>query len=164
MYRSIFSVAPLVLIALSPLPSADPPKDPARTLAPLVRILAESSDRAVQLDILRGMHEALRGRRSLISPEGWSEVYRKLANGDNAEIRDKVLQLSVLFGDPQALSVLRRTASDSKADAADRCSALQTLVEKRLPDLLPLLRSLIVDRAVRGTVVRGLASYSDPQI
>jgi len=143
--------------------ASERPKTITRSLTPLVRILTESDDPALQLDVLRGMHEALQGRRSLVSPEGWSEVYRKLAASKNAEIREKVLQLSVLFGDPQALAALRQTAADPKADASARRSALQTLIEKRLPDLLPLLRKLVGERVVCGTALRGLASYSDLQ-
>jgi putative heme-binding domain-containing protein len=135
----------------------------ADSLAPLVRILVDSDDAAVQLDVLRGMHEALQGRRNVTAPEGWSKVYAKLAASKNAEIREKVQHLSVLFGDPEALAALRRTAADPKIDVTTRRTALQTLVEKRLPDLLPLLRKLIVDRAVRGAVLRALAAYSDPQ-
>jgi putative membrane-bound dehydrogenase-like protein len=131
---------------------------------PLARLLTANNDAAVQLDVLRGMYEALQGRRSVPAPENWSAVHRKLVASKNAAIREKVLQLSVLFGDPQALASLRQTASDVKIEAAARCTALQTLIEKRPPDLLPLLQKLIGDRAVRGTVLRGLASYSDPQI
>jgi putative heme-binding domain-containing protein len=148
----------------APLAAANLPEAVSPPLAPLVRILAESNDAAMQLDILRGMHEALQGRRGVTALEGWSAVYRKLADSKNAEIRERVLQLSVLFGDPQALAMLRWSASDPKAEAAVRRNALQTLIEKRPPDLLPLLRKLIGDGAVRGTVLRGLASYSDPQI
>jgi putative heme-binding domain-containing protein len=132
------------------------------SLAPLVRVLVESDDSAVHLDVLRGMHEALQGRRHVAAPQGWSAVYGKLANNKNAEIREKVLQLSVLFGDPQALTALRKTAADPRADAATRRTALQSLVENRPPDLLPLLRKLLADPAVRGAALRGLASYSDP--
>lgn len=134
-----------------------------RSLAPLVRLLAETGEDAVRLDVLRGMHEALQGRRNMTAPEGWAEVYRKLSASKNAEVREKVLQLSVLFGDPQALAALRRTAADPHADAAARRTALQTLIEKRPPDLLPLLRELLRDNALRGPALRGLASYSDPQ-
>jgi putative membrane-bound dehydrogenase-like protein len=134
-----------------------------RSRNPLGRLLVACNDAAVQLDVLRGMHEALQGRRSVAAPAGWSEVYRKLAGDTNAEIREKVLQLSVLFDDPQALAILRQTAEDPKADAAARRNALQTLVEKRTPDLPPLLQRLLGDGAVRGTALRGLASYSDPQ-
>jgi len=142
--------------------SADRSKTPARSLTPLVRILADSNDAAVQLDVLRGMHEALQGRRHVVAPEGWPAVYRKLADSKNAEIREKVLQLSVLFGDPEALTALRKTAADPKADTTARRNALQTLVERRPPDLVPLLRKLVTDRAVRGSALRGLASYNDP--
>lgn len=152
------------MLGIASLWAVNPPAAVPHALTPLVRILAESNDPAVQLDILRGMHEALQGRRSVAVPEGWSAVHRKLADSANAEIREKVLQLSVLFGDPQALALLRETAVDPKAEATVRRNALQTLVEKRLPDLLPLLRKLIEDRALRSTVLRGLASYSDPQI
>jgi putative heme-binding domain-containing protein len=143
--------------------ASDRPKTIAHSLTPLVRILTESDDAAVQLDVLRGMHEALQGRRSVIAPEGWSAVYRKLSESKNAEVREKVLQLSVLFGDPQALAALRQTAADAKGDATTRRNALQTLVEKQPPDLLPLLRKLLSDRALRGLALRGLASYSDPE-
>jgi putative heme-binding domain-containing protein len=163
MIQWIPATASLLTILVVPLSAADPPKAVSRTLAPLVRLLAESNDVAVQLDVLRGMHEALEGRRSVAAPEGWSDVHRKLAGSSNAEIREKVLQLSVIFGDPQALAALRQTAEDPRADATARRNALQTLVEKRPPDLLPLLRKLVGDRAVCGLALRGLASYSDPQ-
>jgi putative membrane-bound dehydrogenase-like protein len=130
---------------------------------PLGSLLANFNQAGIQLDVLRGMYEALQGRRSATAPESWSEVHRKLAASPNAEIREKVLQLSVLFGDPQALAALRQTADDPKADATARRNALQTLIEKRPPDLLPLLRKLVGDRAVCGLALRGLASYSDPQ-
>jgi putative heme-binding domain-containing protein len=132
-------------------------------LRSLASILSESNDDAVQLDVLRGMHEALQGRRNVTAPEGWSAVHRKLADSKNAEIREKALQLSVLFGDPQALAILRKTAADVEANPTARRNALQTLVENRPPDLLPLLRTLIADRAVRSSALRGLAVYSDPQ-
>jgi putative heme-binding domain-containing protein len=163
MFRSSLMLVCLGITGMVSTLASEPPKIVPRSLTPLVRILANSNDPAVQLDVLRGMHEALQGRRGVTTPKGWSKVYRKLAESKNAEIREKVLQLSVLFGDPQALAALHQTAADPKADAAVRRSALQTLVEKRLPDLLPLLRKLIGDHAVCGTALRGLASYNDPQ-
>ncbi len=134
---------------------------PARN--PFGHLLADCTDAAEQLDMLRGMYEALQGRRSAAAPEGWSKVYRKLAGSNNAEIREKVLQLSVIFGDAQALAALRQTAENPTADATARRNALQTLIEKRPADLLPLLRKLVGDRTVCSLALRGLASYSDPQ-
>jgi putative heme-binding domain-containing protein len=142
--------------------TAQPNANPDRLIS-LVRILHETNDTVVQLDVLRGMHEALQGRRSVAAPKGWTEVYRKLADSKDAEIREKVLQLSVIFGDPQALAALRRTVADTKVDATTRRTALQTLVEKRPADLTPLLLDLIADRTMRGVALRGLSSYSDPK-
>ena len=52
-------------------------------LDPLVRVLAETDDAGVQRDVLRGMAEALLGRRAVREPAGWPAVYRKLlASGD----------------------------------------------------------------------------------
>jgi putative heme-binding domain-containing protein len=130
-------------------------------LVPLVRVLAETNDAEVQLDILRGMSDALRGRRSVKTPEGWAAVQRKLLASTNAEIRQKTLALAVLFGDLEALTPLRKTAADTKADAEARQTALQSLIEVRAPDLVPLLHELVKDVKVRGPALRGLAGYDD---
>src|SRR5262249_54429438 len=141
---------------------ADAPAPAAGGMAALVRVLAESDDVALQRDVLRGMHEALQGRRHVTAPAGWAAVHRKLARSTDPEVREKVLVLSVLFGDPQALAALRRTAADPKAAAAARRNALETLVEKRPAALPPLLRELLADRGMRGPALRGLAAYDDP--
>jgi putative heme-binding domain-containing protein len=141
---------------------ADKPAAPANRLDPLVRLLATSDDAELQRDVLRGMYEALQGRRGLRAPEGWAAVSRKLSASGNVEVREKALLLSVLFGDPRALASLRETAADPKADAAARRSALQTLVEARADNLLPLLRGLVADRTMRGPALRALAAYDDP--
>src|SRR5438067_10826748 len=77
-----------------------------RALAPLMRVLASSDDVAVQRDVLRGMCEALQGRRNVAAPQGWAAAFRKLASSPNREVREKALVLGLLFGDPQALAAL----------------------------------------------------------
>jgi putative heme-binding domain-containing protein len=133
-----------------------------RALAPLVRLLAASDDVAVQRDVLRGMCEALQGRRNVAAPEGWPAAYRKLASSPNRDVREKALVLGLLFGDPQALKALRNTATDARADAAARRIALQALVEKRVPGVPELLRDLLDEPAMRGPALRALAAYDDP--
>ncbi len=137
----------------------DPPA--TRGLEPLVRVLASSDDAGVQRDVLRGMHEALQGRRPA-APAGWSAVARKLNASPDAEVRSKAMELSVLFGDPEALAALRKVAADTKAAEAARRSALQALVDRRAEGLLPLLRDLVADRVLRGPALRALAGYADP--
>jgi putative heme-binding domain-containing protein len=136
---------------------------PAERFAPLVELLAESDDAEVQRDILRGMYEALQGRR-LDMPDGWTRVQRKLADSPNAEVRQKALMLSVMFGDKEALASLRKTVTDTTAKDDARRLALQTLLEVRAPDVDALLRDLLADKVMRGQALRGLAAFKDPEI
>jgi putative heme-binding domain-containing protein len=131
-------------------------------LEPLVRVLASSGDTEVQRDVLRGMTEALQGRRQVAAPAGWSAVARKLGASPDAEVRTKAMQLSVLFGDPEALAALRKVAADAKAAEEPRRAALQALVDRRAEGLLPLLRDLVADRVLRRPALRALAGYADP--
>src|SRR4051812_34738023 len=43
-------------------------------LAALVQVLRETKDAQVQLDILKGISEAVKGRRAVAMPEGWAEI------------------------------------------------------------------------------------------
>ncbi len=143
-------------------PTNGPKEDASSVLVSLVRVLAGSDDPGVHRDVLTGMVEALRGRRDVPAPKGWAALYPKLAASKDAEVREKALVLSVLFGNPQALAALRKTAGDPKADPDARRRALQTLVEKRADGLLPLLRGLLADQTMRGPALRGLAAFDDP--
>jgi putative heme-binding domain-containing protein len=135
----------------------------ARPLESLVRVLAGADDPAVQRDVLRGMADALAGRRNVPAPAGWPAVHRKLRHSSDAEVRERTLALSVLFGDPQALAELLRTAADGKADPVVRRRALETLVEKRADGVPGLLARLLDDPALRQPALRALAAYDDPQ-
>src|SRR5262249_34827739 len=127
----------------------------------LTRVLARSDDVAVQKDILRGMGDALAGRRNLAAPAGWSAVYRKLSASTDAEVRERVLALSVLFGDPQALALLRKTVEDPKADRGARARALQTLIDRRSEGVTTLLAKLLDDQDLLRPALRGLAACGD---
>jgi putative membrane-bound dehydrogenase-like protein len=131
-----------------------------KEIAPLVRLLAATDDEAVRRDVLAGLYEAYQGRPGLSLPAGWEDVRRKLATSETAEVREKVLLLSVLFGDREATAALRATVGDTRAGEAARRTALQTLVEARAADL-PLLRGLLNDRALCGPALRALAGLND---
>jgi putative heme-binding domain-containing protein len=148
-----------------PLPAEEPATD--STLAPLIELLGSIEDADFQLDLLKGMRAGLKGRKSVSLPAGWTEVYGKLANSKNEEVRENARLLSVVFGDPQALAELRKTMLDEQAPREQREAALAALVEKRLAELPPLLHKLIADRELCGSALRGLASFDDnrtPQI
>ncbi len=124
--------------------------------------LLMSSPVEVQRDILRGLLESLASRK-VTAPAGWSEVSRTLLSSSSAEVRQKALLLSVLFGDRLALETLRRTVTDAGADVETRRTALQTLVDARAPELLALLRNLLDDRELRRSAIQGLATIRNPE-
>jgi putative membrane-bound dehydrogenase-like protein len=130
-------------------------------LRSLLQLFGRVEDAAVQLDILHGIHEAFAGRRQVPRPNDWPAVYQKLSQSPSAEVRDQALLLAVLFDDPQAMASLRKLVTDGTGTAAARQNALQALIRKKSPDLVPLLQSLLTDRAVRDAALRGLASYGD---
>jgi putative heme-binding domain-containing protein len=127
-------------------------------LSPLVVALAKADDK-VRVDLLAGTREGLRGRKSLKMPDGWPAVYAKLRDGP---AREAAVALALVFGDPQALADLRKVIENAKAPAAERVAAIQTLVEKRVPDLAQVLHEQLGDRATRQAALRGLGAYSHP--
>jgi len=133
-------------------------------IEPLIRLLGQSEDVAVERDVLTGLYEAFQGlppERSI--PAGWVRVRRKLATSPNADVRDKALLLSAHFGDAEALEPLRATVLDTTADAAARRSALQTLIEGHSAGLA-LLGDLLADAVLRGPAIRALGALDSPQV
>jgi putative membrane-bound dehydrogenase-like protein len=131
-------------------------------LGVLVRILAGTDDPEVQRDVLRGMADALAGRRDVPAPAGWSAVHSRLRSSKDGEVRERTLALSVLFGDPLAMAELKRVVVDDKANSGARERALQTLLDKRVEGVPALLRKLLDDAALRRPALRGLAAWDEP--
>jgi putative heme-binding domain-containing protein len=129
----------------------------------LVGVLAGKTDAGVQRDVLRGLLAALEGWREARAPDGWSAAYARLARSPDPEVRGRALTLAALFGNRQARGSLYRTILDPRAPTAERQDALLTLLSVRDPALLPRLRDLIEDRALRGAALRGLAAYADEE-
>jgi putative heme-binding domain-containing protein len=131
-------------------------------LPALVEVLKAADDAQLQLDILKGMSEALKGRRSVPMPAGWEAVAGKLEKSTDANVRDLARALSLTFGSQAALTSLRQQLIDSSAEAAARRAALDSLVTAKDPQLAPILRQLMQDAALRGAALRALAGYDDP--
>jgi putative heme-binding domain-containing protein len=127
-------------------------------LTPLVKTLAQANEQA-QVDLLKGAREGMSGRKSMPMPAGWPAVYARLTGGGNASAREHAIVLALVFGDPQAVADLRKTALITGGPAAERQAALQTLINKRVAGLAPELLDLLADRAVRQVALRGLASF-----
>ncbi len=127
----------------------------------MVRMLAETDDAQLQLDILRGLSAGFRGQERLPMPAGWEQVESRLGGSANGDVRTLVQTLSLTFGSQGALKALRALAADPKAEAGARRNALDSLMASRDPELRSLLQRLIPDAAVRGIALRQLAAFDD---
>jgi putative heme-binding domain-containing protein len=79
-------------------------------------------------------------------------------------VRDRVRDLSVVFGDGRALDDVKKIALDGKAELAARKAALQTLIDNRAPDLRAICERLLDTRFLNPVAARGLATFDDPAI
>jgi putative membrane-bound dehydrogenase-like protein len=146
---------------IAALPAAG--NEPQPGLAPLLGLLREADDPVRHRDLLRGMQEAYRGQRQPAMPPSWPATYRLLAGSPCPEVRERAVALAVLFGDPQALGTLRQIVLDGNSPAAGRRGALEVLLGRQQPELVPLLHGLLADPVLRGQAIRGLAAFPDPQ-
>ena len=137
--------------------------DSSDTLGPLVQLLAESDDAQFQLDILKGMSEALKGRAGIAMPQNWPAAAEKLGRSSSAEVRAMAQSLSSFFGDPATMEKLKKVVKDRSAAADARRKALADLIEAKQKDLAPLLQEFIADADLRGQALRALGGYDDPK-
>jgi putative membrane-bound dehydrogenase-like protein len=130
-------------------------------LDPVVAALETSKDSGLQRDVVRGMFEALNGRREIKGPANWSAVVTKLSRHADSDVQDKTRFLSLIFGDAHASAQLRERVADPARTPVSRQAALQALVQAKVPGLAPLLQSLVSDTTLRGVAIRGLAALDD---
>lgn len=160
MLKTSFLLALGAAFLLTPLAPAQQQDDP---IVQLVSVLRETKDPQLQLDILRGLNEALKGRRNVVMPAGWERVERDLASSINSEIRLLAQALGLTFGSAEALQQLRAVVLNPNADIGNRRSALDSLMTTRDPGLPQLLQTLVKDKALRPQALRGLAAAENPQ-
>lgn len=142
---------------------AIPPQD-GDGLSALVEVLKEANEVDFQLDILKGLKEGLKGKQNLRMPAAWPQVAAKLEKSPNGEVRSLTQAVSIAFGDPRAFESFRKVLADFGADAAARKGALESLLLAKDAGLLPILKGLLKDAALRGPAIRALAAYDDAGI
>jgi putative membrane-bound dehydrogenase-like protein len=130
-------------------------------LGPWVAVLGSTAD-PVRKDLLAGAREGLRGRKAFPMPDNWPAISVDLMHSDDPAIRDAATALALTFGDPTALTDLRKRVQSHDQSAAARSAAVEALVEHRAPGLAPILHDLLNEPALRRTALRGLAAYDDP--
>lgn len=162
MKKKLSQVAALIAAALlfNAAPAIQAAEDAAVTT--MLQIVRESPDAQLQIDVLRGVTEALKGRRDVAMPAGWAEVEQKLGTSRNEELRLLVQSLGVVFGSDRALDQIRKVVENRSSDGAARRSALDSLLTSRDAQLPAMLQRLLDDAAMRGQALRGLARFESP--
>ena len=125
--------------------------------------LAEPIDDTVSRDLLTGILEGVAGKRNLPMPASWRPAFLRLSQSDDDRVQEKAIRLAVVFKDREALHQLRQLASDPSRPADDRNRAVEALVGQRVVGFGAELIALLKDDQVRGSALRGLASYQSPQ-
>jgi putative membrane-bound dehydrogenase-like protein len=127
----------------------------------VVETLAKTNNAQTRKALMRGLTEALKGRKRVPLPAAWPATFARLAEGSDFEVRALALALGVTFGDEHAFAELRKTLSDQRADVAARRAALASLLGGGDRSLPPLLQRLVGEPPLRGAALRGLAAYDD---
>ncbi len=135
--------------------------EPAAGLAAVVSTLKSAADAAC-IDISMGTRDALRGRKHIAKPEGWTDTFLDLVSRRDLKVIEEALLLGLDVDEPKAVGVVRRIALDPETPVEQRSRMLAALVERHVPKLSSDLQTLIADKALRGLVLRSLAAYDDP--
>jgi len=114
-------------------------------------------------DLLDGMNEALTGWRKAQKPASW-DAFAEVISKSHDLLRQRMRDLSVLFGDGRALEDVRSVALDAKADLSLRKSALQTFIDSNPADLRTVCERLLSVQFLNPVAARGLAGFDDPEV
>jgi putative membrane-bound dehydrogenase-like protein len=141
-----------------------PPASSAWMLDELMRSLAAADD-AVRIDILHGLKDAYRGRRTVAAPASWNVTYSTLAKSDNRQVREDADEVGVIYGDRELIAKLQGSLFAQPRPAIDaRRRALELLTARHEPSFGQTLLELLSDAELRPDVIRALAAYDVPEI
>ena len=109
-----------------------------------------------QTDVLRGFLAAVQGWHDAVKPRAWDGLWQGFSQSRDPQLLALARQIGVVFHDDKVLEELRQTALQSQADPAQRCSALEQLVQARAPGMSSALVQLLEDPVTAGLAARGL--------
>ena len=132
-------------------------------IKPLLEHAVKSDEADTQRDILTGIQDALGASRELPAADGWKELSPTLLASKDAGVREKAMLIAVIFGDASAIDSMKKTAMDVAAPKEERATALRMLLRRQKPDIEPMLKELVKDKAVRAEAIRGLAAFANAE-
>ncbi|MCA8996424.1 MAG: DUF1080 domain-containing protein, partial [Planctomycetaceae bacterium] len=141
---------------------------PEQAIDLLVKGLSNAKDDGVRMTFLRGIHGAVRGRDNIAAPSGWEDIYDQLTQPQKTsasfDVYMNALGVSLLFGNEQAGKTLQEIAVDEAGPPDHRQTALNYLVEARVPELSSVVGQLLKGTSLREPALKAAATLQDPQI
>ena len=123
----------------------------------LLLATASKAGAETQAAVIQGIAEAYKGWESAPEPPAWASFVATAMNPENAKARE----LSLLFGNTEALATIKKLVLDRSANLAKRRSALEALIENKPDDLRAICEQLLDQEGVNTTAARGLANFED---
>lgn len=114
--------------------------------------------------VLDGLADGFAGRRQVTKPTPWSTIESTLGTGADDPLKNRIRDLSALFGDGRALDQIKEVALSKEADLPRRRAALQSLIDARAEGLRGICEQLLPIRELSGVAASGLALFDDSTI
>ncbi|MFT6618509.1 MAG: hypothetical protein ACKVHO_02230 [Verrucomicrobiia bacterium] len=130
----------------------------------LVEVLGINTDAQLDLDILRGMRDGLRGSARVEMPKDWEPVEKRLKKSPNAEVRELAGALASIFGSSDALASLRKQVADQKQPVEARRKALASLAAAKDGALFELCVSLFKQPKMRLAAIQAVSAVNHPKL
>lgn len=130
----------------------------------LLTATVRSAGNSGRLAILDGLADGFAGRRRVTQPAAWATIEPQLARQADEALKNRIRDLSALFGDGRALDQIKAVALNPNADLPRRRAALQSLIEARAEGLRPVCEQLLSVRDLSAVAASGLALFDDPAI
>jgi len=124
--------------------------------------LLETDSPELQRTILTAIQKSLEGTRQMTPPDEWKRASQRILQSPDAAVRLQGIALGVVFGDQQALQIMRSRVEDSAGSVESRLVALKTLLDAKDPGLPnTLLQLLKEEEQLQTAAIRGMAQYDD---
>lgn len=134
----------------------------------LDRVLELASDRHRDSErltnILQGIIDGLRGWSRAKQPKHWELFAEHLRQQADAQTKNLLRELQIVFGDGRALEEVRKIVVDSEAEIGLRRSALETLVRSPQGDIREICLGVLSDPRLNVIAAQGLSRYGDAEV
>ena len=130
----------------------------------LLTAVAKNDSVVSRQAVLDGLADGLAGRRKVARPASWNTVESQMAVNANEPLKNRLRDLSALFGDGRALDQIKEVALNKSADLPRRRAALQSLIEARADGLRGICEQLLRVRDISAVAASGLALFDDPAV